>query len=265
MNIAVLALFALTLAPHAGAAPVRGLAKLGVTFAYDGINCWGTALYAAGLKDRYQYAGDREYTATLENPAICRRLRNGEKVRPGMLGAVRRATDGGFEELHGFVVLGGDEILTTKDFTYETGMQRRSLARDFQLFAEARNQTPACLPRAHRGIYRQSPRACSDWIDFYACRPGQTLRKQILSAEARPLLRRIEAFTAELERHLVAGKPVPEARSVSFLEEMNQVMTRVFELPEGRERAALTALYESMAYQFTSIYNEQKTKSELAD
>lgn len=267
MSNALLALL-LAVTPSAYAAeaiPVRGFERIGQTFAYDGLNCWGTALYAAGLRDLYQYAEDKEFTATLAQDSLCRPLAVGEAVPYGAVGALRHATSGGFEELHGFVVLFGDRILTTKDFTFETGMQYRSLARDFALFAEAKNDFAACGPELKNGAYVQGARRCTDWVDFYACRPGQTIGALVVDPAAREVRAGVEGLMTELEILLRAGRPFEEARGLSFINEMSALMVKAYALPEGQDRTIVTALYASMAMQFTSIYGQQRTPSQLAD
>ncbi|RYZ94378.1 MAG: hypothetical protein EOP11_26450 [Proteobacteria bacterium] len=63
IRLTLAALLSLTALPTAlSAAPisVRGLERIGQTLPFDGLNCWGTALYAAGLRDQYNYAGGVE-------------------------------------------------------------------------------------------------------------------------------------------------------------------------------------------------------------
>ncbi len=258
-----------TVLPALASLPQRAQVLAGIRSSTDGLNCWGTTLYTAGLRKHVTYASDKEFTRTLDSKNLCRKLNVGEKIIAGAVGAIRSDINGSLEELHGFLVLNGDAIFTKKDFTYQTTSEIRSMKKDFSIFAELAKDQDAtfekCGPQASATGLSQAAKSCSTWIDFYVCEPGKGLSAEIGSKAGRELDRELQSIILEVESLYKSGSTMSSDQMNAMIERMSPLMSKIMEHEIPAEKEALFVMYESLAYQFTSVYLEQKTKSEIRD
>lgn len=231
-------------------------------FAFDGLNCWSTTLYATGLGKRRMYVSDKEFSAVLNSSSSCRRLSPGSEIEPGAIGAIRTLTNGRIEELHGFVTVENDRIFTKIDSTFETQPGYRSLKKDFRAFADAGSTFEDCGPKVSGTKLYVRNSQCQTWVDYYRCQPPHPLDGLQTSA-AKFLRVELELISDEVEQQLFSGEAFQESRTIALADRLSKLVDAILALPGGQDQTLLFSTYESLAYQYSALALDQRTRTEL--
>lgn len=184
--------------------PKHVLKYQGINPAHMGPNCWNLSLVMKEILPGLRYSTPEEM-AFYMRPPLCRNLKNGEKIEPGDVGAIRGVFEGMKEESHGFIYLSKELSYSKNGFNKKSAYEVQSLEKVLTTYGVP--DDPKC-----RQNKLDTHSDCGNAVSYFRCTSFEDFLKKNSSLKSPSIssIKHVIHFEQCLERATIDGVMLKE-------------------------------------------------------